>query len=261
MEFKLKKTYSDEDYKKILTVINAFKAIKTDNGWYLGKTKYRALVDSLILNFGEDPTDPLYIPSYVHQVTLQDDKINKDLSAILRKAQYDFDTGIWSMNDEVFKLFTQYCEQNNINFYVVKDSEKVDIYEKETILSKLEYIENEVERTHYHSLLDNLTLEGLLRKLNDNQIKIAEALKMKVDKIYEEVTVKDGKDDTVVFYYTKFEPLMLFITDEVEGKRTVILRPQDLITLHRQVAEQLVKLKKGEIVEPKRTGTQGPEGT
>jgi len=260
MEFRLKKTYSDDDYRKILTVINAFKAIKTENGWYLGRAKYKTLVDSLILNIGEDPTDPLYIPSYVHQVTLQDDKINKDLSAILRKAQYDFDTGIWSMNDEIFKLFTQYCEQNNINFYVVKDSEKVDIFEKETILSKLEYIENEVERTHYRSLLDNLTLEGLLRKLNDNQIKIAEALKTKVDKIYEEVTVKEDNGDTVTFYYISIEPMILYISSE-DGKRTIVLYREDLVTLPRQVAEELVKLKRGRILEPKRTGTQGPEGT
>jgi len=261
MEFRLKKKYSDEDYMKILSIINAFRAIKTENGWYLGREKYKALVDSFKLNIGEDPTDPLYIPSDVHQVTLQNDKIDKDLSTILRKAQYDFDTGIWSMNDDVFKLFTDYCEQHDINFYVVKDSEKVDIYEKETILSKLDYIEHEVERTRYHSILDSLTLEGLLRKLNDNQIKIAEALKTKVDKIYEEVTVKEGDDETVIFHYTKYEPLILCINDEVEGKRTVFLRPQDLITLHRQTAEELVKLKVGEIVESKRTGTQGPEGT
>ena len=260
MEFRLKKTYSEEDYRKILTIINAFRAIKTENGWYLGREKYKALVDSFKLNIGEDPTEPLYIPSYVHQVIIQEDKITKDLAAILKKAQYDFDMGIWSMNDELFKLFTQYCEQNNISFYVVKDSEKVDIFEKEIILSKLEYIENELERIHSSYYLDNLTLEELLKSLNENQIKIAEALKIKVDKVYEEVTVKENNGDKVTFYYISTEPMILFIFNE-DGKRTIALHKEDLVTLPRQVAEELVKLNRGKILESKGTGTQGPEGT
>jgi len=261
MEFRLKKKYDDDVYRKILTVIKAFGAIKTENGWYLARAKYKALVDSLILNVGEDPTEPLYIPSDLHQVIIQEDKITKELAEILRKAQYDFEMGIWSMDDAVFEAFTNYCEQNNINFYIVKDSEKVNIFEKESILSKLDYIENEVERTHYRSFLDDLILIGLLRKLNDNQIKIAEALKTHVDKIYEDITVKNTKDDTVVFYYKKLDPLLLYITDNVVGKRTIILRPEDMITVPREVAEELVKLGKGDIIEPKGTGTQGSKGT
>ena len=142
----------------------------------------------------------------------------------------------------------------------MKDSEKVNIFEKESILSKLDYIENEVERTHYRSFLDDLILIGLLRKLNDNQIKIAEALKTQVDKIYEDITVRNAKDDTVVFYYKKLDPMLLYITDNIIGKRTIILRPEDMITLQREVAEELVKLGKGDIIEPKGTGTQGSKG-
>jgi len=260
MEFKLKKKYDDDVYRKILTVIKAFGAIKTENGWYLARAKYKSLVDSLILNIGEDPTEPLYIPSDLHQVIVQEDKITKELAEILRKAQYDFEMGIWTMDDAVFEAFTNYCEQNNINFYVVRDAEKVNIFEKESILSKLDYIENEVERTHYRSFLDDLILIGLLRKINDNQIKIAEALKTHVDKIYEDITVKNAKD-TVVFYYKKLDPMLLYITDNVVGKRTIILRGEDMITLEREVAEELEKLGKGEIIEPKGTGTQGSKGT
>ena len=90
MEFRLKKKYDDDVYRKILTVIKAFGAIKTENGWYLARAKYKSLVDSLILNIGEDPTEPLYIPSDLHQVIIQEDKITKELAEILRKAQYDF---------------------------------------------------------------------------------------------------------------------------------------------------------------------------
>jgi hypothetical protein len=253
MQFQLKQRYDEEVYRKIIGIIKAFKAVRTyDDSWYLTTGMYRSMVQAMILNLGFDPTEPLYEPTSLHQVLVQGEYNAPEYLEIIKKAQFDADTGILTMDDDTFSVFAQYCEKNGIKYYLLQDADKVDVWEKETTLSLLADLKREIESFNYRAVLSSIDLAGILRTVNDNQIAIAKKIDMEVRKIYTEVEVKNEpeKPPNVIFHYLSIDPMILYVKDD--GNTTVeILRFQDILTLRKDVALELVKLKKGEIIEEK----------
>jgi len=253
MEFKLKKRYEENIYRKILGIMRAFRAIKSyDDYWYLPIGMYKSLVQAMQLNLGFDPTDPLYEPTPLHQVLVKGEYNDQEFIEIIRKGQLDPETGILTMDDDTFSLFTQYCEKKGIKYSILQDAEKVDVWEKETIFSLLSDLRKDMESFNYRSVLSSMDLESILRTLNDNQLKIAEKLDVEIKKIYAEIQVKPEETEQVMFRYLSIDPLILYIKDE-GITTTQVLRFQDILTLRKDVATELVNMKKGEIIEEKKS--------
>lgn len=259
MEFRLNRRYEDEEYRKILMIIKSFKAIKTENGWYLPSSMYKSMVEAFKLNIGYDPTEPMYGMNELYHVIFKDKVDKPEMADILRKAQFDPDTGIFVMDAGTFKHFAEFCEDNSIKYYLLQDAEKTDVWEKETTLSLLRDIKDEMEKFDYRSILSTDALFQILRSLNDNQIKLAQLIGEKIKKLYEEIEVEKETGDKVMFYYLSLDPVMLIVRRGQE-QSVFYLKSEDIITLDRNVAEQLVKMKRGKILEEKRTGTEGEEG-
>lgn len=249
MEFKLNRYFNEEEYNSILRIIKSFHAIKTDNGWYMTSSMYKSMVNAFIINIGYDPTEPIYGLTELYQVIVKDVD-NPEFANIVKKAQFDEDTGILTMDETTFKQFADFCTNNNIKFYMLKDADKIDIWEKETTMSLLHDIREEMEHFNYKTVLSSEELLGLLKVINENQLKIAESSGIKVKKIYDEIETHNTKE-TVHFIYNSIDPMILYIKDD-GITNTAVLRHQDILTLDRDVAEELVKLKKGEIIEKKR---------
>ncbi len=250
MEFKLKKYYEGEEYNQILRIIKSFKGIKTDNGWYMSVSMYRSMVEAMMINLGDNPTEPVYGLTDLYQVILKDKVENPELATIIKQAQFDPDTGVLTMNEDVFQKFADFCEKNDVKYYLLKDADKIDVWEKETTMSLLHDIRKEMESFNYRVVLSGTELTDLLRVINENQEKLAKDLGINIKKIYQDVQV--GKEPEIVhFIYNSIDPMILYIKDE-DITDTKILRFQDILTLRRDVAEELVKLKKGEIIEKKR---------
>ncbi|MGC8699228.1 MAG: hypothetical protein ACP5RE_03535 [Candidatus Acidifodinimicrobium sp.] len=259
MEFKLKKYYEGEEYNQILRIIKSFKGIKTDNGWYMTTSMYRSMVEAMKINLGDNPTEPVYGMTELYQVLLKDKVEKPELAAIIKQAQFDPDIGVLTMNEEVFQKFTDFCEKNGVKYYILKDADKIDVWEKETTMSLLYDIRKEMEAFNYRAILSSTELTDMLRIINENQEKLAKDIGVNVKKIYQDV--QTGKEpETVLFIYKSIDPIILYVKDE-DVTDTKILRFQDILTLRKDVAEELVKLKKGEIIEEKGTRDKSKERT
>lgn len=252
VEFNLDKQYDRKEYKKIVTIIESFKPIRTQRGnWWLEDSKIKTLRDALEMNLGYNPIELLSPITELHQILIP--KINEKAAEILINANMDPETGIYTMDEKTFEQWSKFAFENDIEYYDLHTPEKIEIWEKESVLSMLLEIQERIEKLTESFASTNFAYESFLRQINDNQITLAEKLDTKIKKIHE--TIKTATKDTVVFRYTQSDAMMLFIDDD-GLKRTIMLRYQDILTLPRDVAEELMKMGKGEIIEAKRTGEE-----
>lgn len=254
MMFKLKEKYNDRAYKKILTIIKAFNAVRTDEGWYITTEMYKSMVNAFKVNLGFDPTEPIYGYTALHQVILKDKVEDPEVLSVVRKSQFDPDTGIITMDEKTYKEFDELCYQKGINYYLLNESDKLHAWENETALSLLKDIKEEVETFNYRIYLNNDVLIRFIREIDKSLKVIADACNVRIRNMSVEVSAS-GDGQTVIFYYKAFQPVIVF-----HGEKRYVLNHEDIITLEKAVADELVKLGLGEIIEKKGTGSQGEEG-
>ncbi len=255
MMFRLKDKYNDSTYKKILSIIKSFNAVKTDDGWYITTKMYESMVNAFKINLGFDPTEPVYGFTSAYQIMLKDKVEDPDVLSIIRKSQFDPDTGIITMDEKTFKEFDAKCYEKNIKYYLLNDSDKIHTWENESALILLKNIKEDVETFNYRLYLNNDVLIKFISEIDKNMQVIADALNVKIRRLSMELQEPEN-EQIVTFYYKAYQPMIVLV-----GKRKYVLNQEDIVTMERSVAEELVKMKAGEIIEEKKSGSEGEEGT